>query len=88
MPSRAGERDELAQQTLRDAARRARPEPDPHELGVAELLRDRERVGDRLLRRLVEAGMKRRLVEVAAAVGDGPREHGPHPVSEITPRQR
>ncbi len=51
----AGELDEPAQELLGAAAGGARAEPDPDLLGVAPRLRDRERVGDRLLRRLRQA---------------------------------
>ena len=74
----SGERDELAEESLGAAARRARAEPDPDVLRSVEALGDRERILDGLVRRLVETGVERRLVEVPASVGDRPREDRPH----------
>ena len=74
----SGERDELTEEPLGATARRARAEPHPDVLRSVKALGDGERILDGLVRRLVETGVERRLVEVPASVGDRPRENRPY----------
>ena len=73
----SAERDEPPQQRLARASRRARAEPDPDPVGPLPRPRDLERLGDRVVGVLRDAGAQRGLVEIAAAVGDPARQDRP-----------